>query len=104
MKTKSKSIAQLKIENQDYSIRATIHAQERMEERNIDKHQAVSIILALGEKRITDLQKENEEAIIIDRERDAAIVIGFKGNKIQIITVIDKANVFIKEGTRVEQI
>jgi len=103
-KNKSKSIAQIKINGNTYSIRATVHAQQRMKERDIDSHQASGSVLSLGEKKILDLQKREAEAIIIDKDKGTAIVIGFKGNKVQIITAINKSDVFVKEGTVVEEL
>ena len=98
---KDKMIAQLTINKKQYSIRATGHSIERMAERDIDEEIVVGNIMALGREKIIQLQNEEAEAIIIDENTNSSIVIGFKKNKIQVITVINKANVFVKEGTEV---
>ncbi len=104
---KSRSLAQITIEEKRYSIRATIHALERMKERNVCEYAVTGSILALGQKRLLELQEAlqeaQEDAMIIDEERDVAVVISFKGNRIQVVTV-NKANVFVKKNKSVERI
>ena len=101
---KDKLIAQLKIEKKEYSVRATVHALERMKERNIDEFVVSGNVLALGKAKLQELQKSQEEAIIIDKNTNSAVVIGFKKNTIKVITVINKSNVFVKDNTRVEKL
>ena len=36
------------------------------------------------------------------RRKERGVVIGFKGNRIMVVTVIDKAKVFVKKGTVIE--
>ena len=99
-----KLLAQVEIKGQQYSIRATAHAVERMEQRNIDEYVVVGNIMAMGKERIVELQSKNEEAILIDDNTNTSIVFGFNGNKVKVITVIDKSNVFVKKGTVVERL
>lgn len=61
-------------------------------------------VLALGPARINRLQSENEEAMIIDKENNVAVVVGFSPEEIVIITVINKSNVFVKENTTICEI
>ncbi len=103
-KYKEKLIAQLKINGISYSIRATAHAMQRMDEREIDEYVVSGNIMALGKDKITELQSNNDEAIIIDELKNVAIVIGFKGNRIYVITVINKSNVYVKDNTVIERI
>ncbi len=102
--TKDKQIAQLRIANRDYSIRATTHALERMEERQVDEEIITADILALGKDRIKELQEANEEAAIIDEDSNITLIVGFKKNTMRIITVIDKTNIWTKQGTKVEKL
>ena len=103
-KYKEKLIAQLKINDISYSIRATAHAMQRMDEREINEYVISGNIMALGKDKITELQSNNDEAIIIDELKNVAIVIGFKGNRIYVITVINKSNVYVKDNTVIERI
>ena len=103
MKT-DKMIAQIKINKQDYSIRATMHSLQRMQERKIDEYVVAGNVLALGAERLLKLQLAEEEAIIIDKKTNTSIVIAFVKNTIKVVTVIDKSNVFVKDGTRIERI
>ena len=98
--TKSKSIAIININKVQYSIRATAHSLDRMAERGIDEYVVTGNILALGEK-LQKLQKEQEEAIIIDEITNTSIVIGFNKNTIKVITVINKSNVWVKNNTTI---
>jgi hypothetical protein len=101
---KDKLLAQIKINNRDYSIRATDHCLQRMAERKIDEYVVSGNVLALGETKLLKLQEAQEEAIIIDKKTNTSIVVAFIRNTVKIITVIDKANVFVKDGTRIERI
>ena len=97
------SIATTKVNGQTYSVRASGHAVERMEQRGVDKTIVAGNILSLGEKRIAEMQKNNDEAIIIDKQNGVSVVIGFRPNvnQIRILTVIPKSNVFVKSNTKV---
>jgi hypothetical protein len=101
---KDKMIAQITINKQTYSIRATEHSLQRMTERKIDEYVVSGNVLALGATRLLKLQEAQEEAIIIDKKTNTSIVIAFLRNTIKIITVIDKSNVFVKDGTRIERL
>ncbi len=100
----NKCLAQIKINNKSYSIRATIHAIERMNQRNVDEYVVAGTVLSLGEARILKLQQQEEDAIIIDKEKNIAVVITFQNNTIKIVTVINKSNVFVKSNTTIERI
>ena len=103
-KQKDKCLATIKINKEQYSIRATFHSLERMEQRKIDEYVITGNILALGEETLKELQRTQEEAIIIDETTNSSVVIGFKKNTIKVITVINKSNVFVKSNTRIERI
>jgi hypothetical protein len=97
------SIATTKVNGQTYSVRASGHAVERMEQRGVDKTIVAGNILSLGEKRIAEMHRNNEEAIIIDKQHGISVVIGFRPNvnQVRILTVIPKSNVFVKSNTKV---
>lgn len=96
-----KCLAEIKIESNTYSVRATEHALKRMKQRSIDEYVVVGNVLALGKERLLQLQERDEEAIIIDEQKEVSIVIAFEQNKIIVITVIDKSNVFVKNNTEI---
>lgn len=102
--SKNKEIASINIAGKTYSIATSFHAAERMDERNVDAHVVAGSVLALGPARIDSLQAENEEAMIIDKENNVAVVVGFSPEEIVIITVINKSNVFVKENTTICEI
>ena len=101
MKQKKKCIATIDIDSSTYSVRVSDHAQKRMEERNISSYVVAGNILALGKNRLLQLQKAGDDFIIIDDITNTSIVTGFKNNRIFIITVIDKCNIFVKSETRI---
>jgi len=101
---KDKLLAQLEINGQHYSVRATIHAMERMKQRGIDEFVVSGNVLALGKQKLQELQESQEEAIIIDEQNGCAVVIGFNKNTVKVITVINKSNVFVKTNTKIERI
>jgi hypothetical protein len=100
----SKLMAEVKIEGQLYSIRATAHALTRMAERGVEAHAVCGTVLALGPERIHSLQEAHEEAIVIDEVANCAVVVAFAGNRIMVVTVINRSNVWVKSATRVERI
>ena len=101
MKQKKKCIATIDIGSSTYSVRISNHAQKRMQERNISEYVVAGNILTLGKKRLLQLQKAEEDFIIIDDITKTSIVAGFKRNTITIITVIDKSNIFVKSETQI---
>ncbi len=94
-------IATIQIGCDTYSIRVSTHAQKRMQERNISSYVIAGNILSLGKNRLLQLQKSGEDFIIIDDITNTSIVAGFKNNRMFIITVIDKCNIFVKSETQV---
>lgn len=97
-------IASIKINNKSYNVVASRHAEERMIQRNVDKFVVAGAVLALGPARIAEMQKNRDEAIIIDKNNNTSVVVGFNPHVITIITVINKSNVFVKENTQIYNI
>ena len=86
-----------------FRIEGTTHALERMEEREIDQELAVAIILSLDEK-LLEYNDTGEEVAIIDQEHNLAVIIEVREFKAVVITVIDRANIHVKDGTLLEEI
>lgn len=97
---KDKFLVELNFGSITYSVRATAHARQRMVERYVEEMVVVGNVISLGEERMNELQETQEEAIIVDEDRDLAIVIGFKNHVIHIITVLDDMNIWNNRGTR----
>jgi len=98
---KDKLLATLKIKGQDYSIRATIHAQKRMVERRIDEYVVSGNILALGYERLMGYRNTDKEFAIVDKIKNVAIIAAMRRNTVIVITVIDKEDIWIKDGTAI---
>ena len=94
-------LAEMQIRNRDFRIETTTHAYERMNERNIDKKIVTAVIKDLNLK-VLFYNNTGEEIAIIDQEHDIAVIIEVRLNKVVVITVIDRANIHIKDGTREE--
>ena len=101
---KEKFLVELNFGDIKYSVRATIHAQERMEQRGVEEFAVVGNVLALGKNRMIDLQARQDEAIIIDEKNEISIVVGFKKNTLKIITVIGTKDIWNNRGTKIENI
>ena len=101
---KDKQIAKLKIKNQDYSIRATIHSLIRMEQRGIDEYVVSGTILSLGHEKLLAYQNTSKDIAVIDKVKKIAVIATFNKNTIKIITVIDKEDIWVKNGTSIENI
>lgn len=101
---KDKQIAKLKIKNQDYSIRATIHSLIRMKQYGIDEYVVSGTILSLGHDRLVAYKKSDRDIAVVDKVKKVAVVATFIKNTIKIITVIDKDDIYVKDGTTIEKI
>jgi len=87
------------LNNKTYSIRLTNHANQRLTQRNIDLFQCIGSILSLGEKTITTYSGSNRDIFIQDKPNNFSIVCNISACTITIITVIDNADCWIKQGT-----
>ncbi|MGM0501741.1 MAG: DUF4258 domain-containing protein [Bacillota bacterium] len=91
------------LEDNYFRIEGTTHALERMKERDIDQDLVVAIILSLDIK-LLEYNDTGEEVAIIDQEHNLAIIIEVREFKAVVITVIDRANIHVKDGTLLEEI
>jgi hypothetical protein len=87
------------IQNKTYSIRLTNHAEQRLQERQIDLYQVTGSILSLGQKTITDYSGNNKDIFIMDKQNNFSIVCNITNRTITIVTVIDNADCWVKSGT-----
>ncbi|MBM7624658.1 DUF4258 domain-containing protein [Sporohalobacter salinus] len=86
-----------------FRIESTTHAMDRMKERSIDTSLVTNIILSLGDK-LLDYNDTGDEVAIVDQKNNLAVIIEVREGKAVVITVIDRANIHIKEGTLLEEI
>ena len=96
-------LSEVEILDKDFRIESTTHAARRMEERKIKKNIVVDVVKGLDVKALV-YNNTGEEIAIIDQLHDIAVITEVRLNKIVIITVIDRANIHIKDGTRLEEI
>jgi hypothetical protein len=96
-------LTEFEVLNKPFRVESTTHAYERMEERNIKKEIVISVIRGLRLKVLL-YNNTGEEIALIDKQNDIAIILEVRLNKIVIITVIDRANIHIKDGTKLEEI
>jgi len=96
-------LGKITIKNNNFRIESTTHALERMEERGIDRQVVLDVIQELDYK-VLIYNDSGEEIAIIDQEHDIAVIIEVRLNKVVVITVIDRANIHIKDGTLLEEI
>lgn len=82
-----------------YCIRATAHALMQMEKRQISTSLIKKTMSQLEAKLIRDLQSIKRFVAIVNRNDTATFVIGFYGNNIIIITVINTNKYYAKNGT-----
>ena len=87
------------LNNNTYSIRLSSHAAQRLQQRNIDLFQATGSILSLGEKTITAYSGSNRDIFIQDKQNNFSVVCNITNRTITIITVIDNADCWVKNGT-----
>lgn len=87
------------INNVEFKIILSCHAQDRLLERKIDLFQTIGIVLSLGEARINQYNNSGKEVFIMDVEHNFSIVLEIRNNEIHIITVINKSDCYIKQGT-----
>ena len=91
------------LDDKYFRVEGTTHALDRMDERDIDQELVVAIILSLDTK-LLEYNDTGEEVAIIDQEHNLAIIIEVREFKAVVITVIDRANIHVKDGTLLEEI
>ena len=83
-----------------YSIRVTEHGRAQMEKRGISGDRIVKVIQGLSRAKLLKLQKEGRDVCAVDRNTGLSVVFGFNGNRITVVTVVEKCElVFAKRRT-----
>lgn len=87
---RSQLIASFKLNKKDYTVKTTRHASKRIEERGISQEDVKNIVYSLEIEEILRLQKEEKEAMLQVPEKGFSMVLSWLGNKLNIVTIIDK--------------
>ena len=95
----SELISQMKIDDDEYSIRATEHALKRMKQRGVDKYVVAGTVLSLGKDKILEKKKQDADVAVIDKNKGISVVFGFVKNRIRVITVMRKTDIYVKDKT-----
>ncbi|ADL11963.1 DUF4258 domain-containing protein [Acetohalobium arabaticum] len=96
-------LAECFLDDHYFRIESTTHAMDRIKERSIDISLVTSIILNLGNK-LLDYNDTGDEVAVVDQKNNLAVIIEVREGKAVVITVIDRANIHIKDGTLLEEI
>ena len=107
-------ITELRVKKFKIAVYLSNHAEKRLRkristkndiEREVDEYVIASNILALG-RRIESLCEGNEDVAIIDKDMNVTVVAEFiklsdTEGEARIITIIDKTDIYVKEGTTI---
>lgn len=104
MELKEKALITFNKDGQDYSIRISEHGALRANQRDISEDIIISCIFALTLERLEKCKQEGKDLAIIDENNNVAIIVTMYRNTIMIVTVIDKANIYVKNGTDIKRI
>ncbi len=96
---KGEKLFDFRIDGYIYSVRATTHALEQMNNRQVSTSMIKKTICQLRPKLIKDLQSINRYVALLNRNDPVTIILGFDGYKIIIITVINTNRYYGKYGT-----
>ena len=103
------TILNYEMDNENWEIKMTVHAYERMKERfeDLDEFEVAGDIIALGRNKLRNHIENKDDIAIIDKDKGLSIIVSFDErhkNWIKIITLIDKSDIYIKEGTTLEEL
>ena len=98
-KAKDKFLTVLDLGDKKISVRASVHSLKRMKERRIEEFIILENILALENLKLKELQEAQGKIIIINEEKRTSVLIGFKKNTLNIITVIKNKYIFNSRKT-----
>ena len=87
-----------------YKIMLSSHARLRSKQRNIDTLQSLAAILAMGADRLKEYEANTADIMIQDTDNNFSVVFAVKPGRIEIITLLDKADCYAKTGTNVVKI
>lgn len=97
------------LDGEKWEIKMTSHAYLRMKKRfnNLDEFEVSGDIVGLGKKRLRKHIKREDDIAIIDKDKGLSIIVSFDESHkkwIKIITLIDKSDIYVKEGTTLEEL
>lgn len=94
--------------NWSVKVQASKHAQKRFDQRNIDVDWFVlaADVMSLGK---SILSRIGRDVAVIDKKHDITIIveiarIGKRECEVNIITILDKADCFVKNGTEIHKL
>jgi len=88
----------------NYKILASRHSLQRSRQRSVDMLQVVGAILTFGAQKLDEYSDNQADVMLIDENNNFSVVFAVKKAKIEIITVIDKADCFVKNGTAIAKL
>jgi len=91
------------IDNHNFKVETTNHFEERIKGRGINKEVVVENVFSLKDK-IKDYNNSGQEVAVIDEDNDLAFILEVRSSKVVLITAINKSDIFLKNGTEVEEI
>lgn len=97
----SRQVSIYKINDITFEVRISKHADDRLQQRKLDIFMVTGAIFSLGQKRINDYRDTGRDIFVMDKTNDLSVVCCIEGNIITIITVLDKADCYVKNGTDV---
>jgi hypothetical protein len=84
-----------------FRLIATNHAIKRIKQRRLNKYQIASAILGLGTK-LEMYNNSGKQILISDKDKNLSTIFAIEKYNIVLVTVLDKANPYVKENTVVE--
>ncbi len=96
---KGTTLFKCNIDGTTYSVRATAHALMRMKDRQVSTLAINKTIAQLGPKLIKGLQLINRYVALVNTIDSVTVLMGFDGDNIIIITVINTSKYYPKHDT-----
>lgn len=96
-------LGKLVVKGEFFRVESTAHALKRMKERGVEDDVVINTLQELSYK-IMVYNDTGEEIAVIDQEHDLAVIVEVRMNKVVVITVIDRADIYLKDGTMLEEI
>lgn len=96
-------IGQIQINRNPFWIECTTHAIRRMSQRRIASWVVKDLLENVGDKLLL-YNNTGEELAIVDTRNDITVIVQVRLHKAVVITVINRGEIYIKRGTRLEHI
>ena len=92
-------IGAIEVNRNPFWIECTTHAIRRMSQRRIAAWVVKDLLATVGEKLLA-YNNPQDELAIVDAKNNLAIIVQVRLHKAVVITVIDRGEIFIKNGTK----